>query len=251
MRTWIVGLAAMAALTLASPSQASVVNLTGDLDLNGMSAGTCPGGICGTVTITGNTTSTLIYTIDLATGVSFHANHTGSSGTGPFLYFQLTDSGNPITFSANGVTNTIGTTLSGLGGTYSFNTPVSGSFVPNPGNFPGPYNFEGTCTNDTTGKICGGPFTFKVSGASVADPFVIGSPAGHGLFAGDDIGIVADLAISGSCGNAACTAGTGLVGASLTSVAPVPEPSTWAMMILGFLGIGFMTYRQRKYATAA
>jgi hypothetical protein len=30
--------------------------------------------------------------------------------------------------------------------------------------------------------------------------------------------------------------------------AAVPEPSTWAMMILGFVGIGFMTYRRRKGA---
>jgi hypothetical protein len=29
------------------------------------------------------------------------------------------------------------------------------------------------------------------------------------------------------------------------SVAPVPEPSTWAMMLIGFLGIGFMAYRRR------
>jgi hypothetical protein len=29
-------------------------------------------------------------------------------------------------------------------------------------------------------------------------------------------------------------------------VAAVPEPSTWAMMILGFFGIGAMTYRRRK-----
>jgi hypothetical protein len=29
-------------------------------------------------------------------------------------------------------------------------------------------------------------------------------------------------------------------------VAAVPEPSTWAMMILGFAGVGFVTYRQRK-----
>ena len=28
-------------------------------------------------------------------------------------------------------------------------------------------------------------------------------------------------------------------------VAPVPEPSTWAMMILGFLGLGFMAYRKK------
>jgi hypothetical protein len=27
-------------------------------------------------------------------------------------------------------------------------------------------------------------------------------------------------------------------------VAAVPEPSTWAMMILGFVGVGFMTYRR-------
>jgi PEP-CTERM motif len=30
------------------------------------------------------------------------------------------------------------------------------------------------------------------------------------------------------------------------SVGAVPEPSTWAMMILGFAGIGFMTYRQKS-----
>jgi PEP-CTERM motif-containing protein len=29
-------------------------------------------------------------------------------------------------------------------------------------------------------------------------------------------------------------------------VAAVPEPSTWAMMILGFAGIGFMTYRRKS-----
>ena len=26
----------------------------------------------------------------------------------------------------------------------------------------------------------------------------------------------------------------------------VPEPSTWAMMILGFAGIGFMAYRRKS-----
>jgi hypothetical protein len=33
-------------------------------------------------------------------------------------------------------------------------------------------------------------------------------------------------------------------------VAAVPEPSTWAMMILGFAGVGYMTYRRRKQSTA-
>jgi hypothetical protein len=34
--------------------------------------------------------------------------------------------------------------------------------------------------------------------------------------------------------------------------APVPEPSTWAMMFLGFAGLGFASYRgARKRATVA
>jgi hypothetical protein len=35
-------------------------------------------------------------------------------------------------------------------------------------------------------------------------------------------------------------------------VAAVPEPSTWAMMILGFCGLGFMAYRRKdKLALSA
>jgi hypothetical protein len=35
------------------------------------------------------------------------------------------------------------------------------------------------------------------------------------------------------------------------SIAAVPEPSSWAMMILGFAGVGYMTYRRRKDAFVA
>lgn len=206
-----------------------------------MGSGTCPGSICGTATIVGDTTSSLTYTINLASGVSFHADHTGNSGTGPFLFFELTDPGVTIAFSDLSPGGTIG------GKTYSYNAPTSGSFAPNPGNFPGPYNFEATCTNNTSGKICGSSFTFKVSGATTLDPFVIGAPAGHGLFLGDDIGIVADLSVNGACGSP-CAIGTGDVGTSLASA--VPEPSTWAMMILGFAGIGFMAYRRKSNGSA-
>ena len=31
---------------------------------------------------------------------------------------------------------------------------------------------------------------------------------------------------------------------------PVPEPSTWAMMILGFAGVGFMAYRRKRGGSA-
>jgi PEP-CTERM motif len=33
-------------------------------------------------------------------------------------------------------------------------------------------------------------------------------------------------------------------------VAAVPEPSTWAMMILGFCGLGFMAYRRKQSGSA-
>jgi PEP-CTERM motif len=33
-------------------------------------------------------------------------------------------------------------------------------------------------------------------------------------------------------------------------VAAVPEPSTWAMMILGFVGLGFMAYRRKQNGAA-
>ena len=34
--------------------------------------------------------------------------------------------------------------------------------------------------------------------------------------------------------------------ANFSVTAPVPEPSTWAMMILGFAGVGFMAYRKKS-----
>jgi hypothetical protein len=38
---------------------------------------------------------------------------------------------------------------------------------------------------------------------------------------------------------------------AVSPVAAIPEPSTWAMMILGFAGVGYMTYRRRKTAALA
>jgi choice-of-anchor C domain-containing protein len=53
--------------------------------------------------------------------------------------------------------------------------------------------------------------------------------------------------------NQNCCWGPALDNVSVTDlnrVGPVPEPSTWAMMILGFLGVGFLTYRRKKNAHA-
>jgi hypothetical protein len=44
-------------------------------------------------------------------------------------------------------------------------------------------------------------------------------------------------------GNAANSGSEGITGGS---VAAVPEPSTWAMLLLGFASIGFMAYRRKS-----
>ncbi|HWS98613.1 MAG TPA: PEPxxWA-CTERM sorting domain-containing protein, partial [Candidatus Methylomirabilis sp.] len=33
---------------------------------------------------------------------------------------------------------------------------------------------------------------------------------------------------------------------NVSAVDPVPEPSTWTMMIVGFCGLGFMAYRRKN-----
>lgn len=45
-------------------------------------------------------------------------------------------------------------------------------------------------------------------------------------------------------------AGTGFID-SITVTTSVPEPSIWAMMILGFAGVGFFAYRRRNQAAVA
>jgi hypothetical protein len=40
--------------------------------------------------------------------------------------------------------------------------------------------------------------------------------------------------------------GEGALVGTLTIAAAVPEPSTWAMMILGFCGLGFMAFRRQS-----
>ena len=45
--------------------------------------------------------------------------------------------------------------------------------------------------------------------------------------------------------------GYSVVGTDLGTFAlasAVPEPSTWAMMIIGFCGVGFMAYRRKQAA---
>jgi hypothetical protein len=47
------------------------------------------------------------------------------------------------------------------------------------------------------------------------------------------------------------SAGDTNVGVDAVSIAAIPEPSTWAMMLLGFVGLGFLAYRRRDRVPVA
>jgi hypothetical protein len=223
------------AMALSSPSQAATVDLAFNLNLDGMSTGTCAGIICptplGTVTVTGDTTGSLDFSVALAPEVNFSA--------GDSFWFDLSAGGNPITFALEAPTSgTIG------GEAWNWDTPfATGSFTPAPGlDFPGPYRDLVQCT--TAGNICGAELNFTASGADASHPFVIGQPRGAGNFSNLPVPFVANLSIAPN--TALCpedTACTGLTGA--------PEPSTWAMMLLGFVGLGLLGYRKVYKGTVA
>jgi hypothetical protein len=111
--------------------------------------------------------------------------------------------------------------------TFTFTSPVNG--VPGPsggfGNFSAGLqgNWKGTSNHFA------GPIDFMIAGVSVSD-FVVNS---KGFFA------VADVLGS---------RGTGEAGGNEGTIVGTPEPSTWAMMLIGFAGLGFAGYRKAHSA---
>jgi hypothetical protein len=80
------------------------------------------------------------------------------------------------------------------------------------------------------GKFVGGNPGVHGAVTSPVDLGVISGPASLEIFYADraQVAAVLDLSLSGA------------------TVSAVPEPSTWAMMILGFFGIGFIAYRRKS-----
>jgi len=81
------------------------------------------------------------------------------------------------------------------------------------------------------------------------DPFFIGN-GGLTLTApsGDNVLYLGTVDAFGGSPNGTGTYNDNTGGFTLT-VSAVPEPSTWAMMILGFFGIGFLAYRRKSLST--
>jgi hypothetical protein len=172
-------------------------------------------GCCGTLTSYGTVTATdvgsdLLIQVQLAPNVFF--NNAGAKvAPNDALLFNL-----PGTTSIS---------ISGLSGPFS-STGASGSFTAPPltssaSKFQYSILFDDTSHNGNAAPGFG-TLSFEILGEQVSD---LGSLS-NGIFFGADIW------------NSNTGGTTGNVGA-------VPEPSTWAMMILGFLGVGFLAYRRR------
>jgi hypothetical protein len=110
----------------------------------------------------------------------------------------------------------------------SANTVITGAVQ------PGSYTLGGSSVNSTN---------FSISSASAAFIFVFNNNLDLGLtqpLLNLNSGFAQTQLITGADRWLALSA-TG----SISAVSAVPEPSTWAMMILGFCGLGFMAYRRK------
>ncbi|AUC94710.1 hypothetical protein CWS35_10885 [Bradyrhizobium sp. SK17] len=89
--------------------------------------------------------------------------------------------------------------------------------------------FNGFSINDEF-NFSGNAYLLQVNGGIIS-VVLASDPIGHSYVNGYV-----------NIGNGSLTGQTPFV----PQVAAIPEPSTWAMMILGFAGIGFMVYRRRN-----
>ena len=206
------GVAGLGLLAMVGQAQATVV--TSNLDIfDPTKSIAAPGTILGVVTVT-DIVGGVTVDVTMQNGAEFV--NTGGHTT---FAFNLTPSSALINISQ----------ISGLTSGFTFQTPVPGSYA-DPAFGPFLYGIECTsgCPNGGTSPPVppsSGPLDFTITGVSTTNFLNI---SGY-VFAADLIGPL---------GGTGAIAGDPLVTA-------VPEASTWAMMILGFMGVGFLAYRRK------
>jgi hypothetical protein len=200
----------MGVLAVPSGAQAAVYTVSSDHCSGGCTPDTS------TVTAT-DSGANLLLTVALAPGDVFM---TGPTGNGK----------NTFGFDLGLSSITISSSLTNPPWTTNNTTSVNGSFTA--GSFP----MDGAGDYDYVMDIAGnGPsalssLTFTILGASIAD-ISSGSAFAADIRSGTtgNTGVV-DFSLSGSTGQTGAT----------------PEPSTWAMLLLGFAGLGFAGYRKAQ-----
>jgi len=205
--------AMVAALAVAGASQATV--MVADLTVDGSSTGLGVAAPYGQVSVN-DAGGTLAFTVNLFDGLVFRdapdQNHWSFS------------------FNLGGTAATIGSITDNGAGTF---TTVSGSHNQSPF---GTFQYVVDCTSCSTGYNAGSPtqLNFVVSAANALTVNSLTKSTNGYLFAGD---------VSNTQGD------TGNIGA-LGFKAAVPEPATWAMMIMGMGGVGAVLRNRRRLALA-
>lgn len=213
---------------IASTANASVVNLNYALTLDNCTGGCGPSGTnYGSISVTGDTTteSTTGLTVDVKiTAGDLHS----SNGLNTFVF-------DPLGTGLHVVINPSTPNFMDLGsGTYhedgfgDFTWAIQSTASQQHGGLAGT-ELKFTIT-DTSGLITFGTTTSNSGPDGTAN-------CGHTCTS-----IAVPFAVD------VTDVKTGAVGAV---VAAVPEPSTWAMMILGFVGLGFLTYRRKNHTAPA
>jgi len=176
-----------------------------------------------TVTFAGGGTSSAVWTAAGASNTGWSLVELGDTFSNPWTFSNT--SGNAIT----------GFTFNGVPGNTTFD------IISSPDNSPGSAAGNSISNlNGPAGLAVNVLYTNRltVGGVNFGDEFTLMqfTFGGGGLASANSISYLTDT------DNASVAAG---------GITPgVPEPSTWAMMILGFAGVGFMAYRRKSHGAA-
>jgi hypothetical protein len=209
---------ALGTMIATSSAQAALQTLTVNIDQYASAVDHTPGKILATVTIS-----------DLAGGgVSVDLSLDKA------IYFASTG-GPHITFAFN-----LDKSISFDDLTFSNPSKSDFAFVldKNAGTTFGAFTDGVNGTWNGTSNHFAGPIDFDIAGVSVSDF----RQNAKGYWA------VADVLSSAGTGEAGGLFG---VTTTVTTTSGVPEPSTWAMMFIGFAGLGFAGYRKARTALSA
>ena len=167
-------------------------------------------------TLTGVTMDGLGFTITSPNGV-FYVIQQGSPWLGIF------DTGDPVLWDGDGPGDDH----------IVFDSPISSLTVALQSNAYGTFN-EYMFSYDASDTLVDHPVVFDLTSQFAPGTFVSFTTSADGI-------VAIDLSTSNDF------AGIGVGGGSLISV---PEPSTWAMLALGFAGLGFASWGKTKRAAA-